>query len=195
MTKSELRKLYLEKRRTLAADEVAEMSRSIADRFFAQFDLSAIRTLHCFISIPKFNEIDTSIIFKTVWNEFPPIRTFALRVDRTVDLLEHVPYTPLTDLVENSWGIREPTGGKKADPKEIDLVIVPLLCFDERGFRVGYGKGYYDKFLSLCRPDCLKVGLSFFLPVERITDIHGGDVPLDHCITAEKTYSFQPTLP
>lgn len=191
MTKSELRKLYLEKRKALTAGEVAEMSLLLADRLFTSFDLAGIRTLHCFISISKFNEVDTSIIFQKVWNDFPNIDTFAPRMDRSIDELEHLPYTDASEMIENSWGIREPAGTKKADPKKIDLVLVPLLCFDERGFRVGYGKGYYDRFLARCRPDCLKIGISFFPPVDRIDDIHAGDIPLNWCVTPERVYRFE----
>lgn len=191
MTKSELRKHYLEKRKGLNAVAVAEMSLLIADHLFTSFDLSVIKTLHCFISISKFNEIDTSIIFQKVWSDFPDIDTLAPRMDRSIDELEHLPHTAASETLENSWGIREPAGTQKADPKKIDLVLVPLLCFDERGFRVGYGKGYYDKFLARCRPDCLKIGLSFFPPVERIDDIHGGDVPLNGCVTVDSVYRFE----
>lgn len=191
MTKSELRKHYLEKRKGLNAVAVAEMSLLIADHLFTSFDLSVIKTLHCFISISKFNEIDTSIIFQKVWSDFPDIDTLAPRMDRSIDELEHLPYTAASETLENSWGIREPAGTQKADPKKIDLVLVPLLCFDERGFRVGYGKGYYDKFLARCRPDCLKIGLSYFPPVERIDDIHGGDVPLNGCVTVDSVYRFE----
>ena len=67
---------------------------------------------------------------------------------------------------------------------------MPLLCCDRRGFRVGYGKGFYDKFLSRCRPDCLKIGLSFFEPTEIIADINDYDVKLDYCVTPENRYKF-----
>lgn len=169
------------------------MSLLAADRFFSLFDLKAVKTLHCFISIPKFNEVDTSIFFERIWSEFPNVRTAAPRVNRKADRLEHLFYGAQTPLTENSWGIREPAGEEKADPEEIDLVLVPLLCFDERGYRVGYGKGYYDRFLEQCRPDCRKVGLSYFPPADLIADIHDGDVRLDSCVTPAAVYNFKIT--
>jgi 5-formyltetrahydrofolate cyclo-ligase len=69
------------------------------------------------------------------------------------------------------------------DAATIDLVIVPLVCVDKSGHRVGYGKGFYDRFLKQVRTDCVKVGLSYFEPVERIDDVHEGDVRLDFVIT------------
>ncbi|MDH3493028.1 MAG: 5-formyltetrahydrofolate cyclo-ligase, partial [Acidobacteriota bacterium] len=75
----------------------------------------------------------------------------------------------------------------------LDFVLVPLLCFDRRGHRVGYGGGYYDRFLAKVRPDCLKIGLSFFGPVDEIEDVHEGDIRLDYCVMPERIYDFSLT--
>jgi|SRR5688572_3289159 5-formyltetrahydrofolate cyclo-ligase len=190
MTKTELRKIYLDRRGSLSFEEREARSERISDRFFEKFDLGAVKHLHCFVSIEKFNEVDTAPIFNKIWSEFPSIRTSAPRVDREVGELQHHLYTPETRLLENFWGIREPPIDEAIDPSEIDLVIVPLLCFDERGFRVGYGKGFYDKFLAGCRADSLKVGFSFFPPADPIDDIDEYDVPLDQCVTPERVYVF-----
>ncbi|HEX3102311.1 MAG TPA: 5-formyltetrahydrofolate cyclo-ligase [Pyrinomonadaceae bacterium] len=191
MTKSELRKIYLEKRRNIAADELAAKGQRIANRFFESCDLSSIRVLHCFIPIAKFQEIDTQLIYERIWSDFPWIKTVVPRVDSERGEIAHVAFSASTELTINGWGITEPAGGELIDVKEIDLVIVPLLCFDELGHRVGYGKGFYDKFLSGCRPDCLKVGLSYFPPIETIDDIGGHDVQLDLIVTPERTYKIK----
>lgn len=190
MTKSELRKAYLEKRRALSPGEVAAMSARIAERFFAEIDLASVRVLHTFIRIPKFNEFDTSNIYFRIWHDRLDITTCSPRIDKGSDELESFAFDQETEFVESSWGIREPAGTETVEPEEIDLVVVPLLCFDENGHRVGYGKGYYDRFLARCRPDCLKVGVSLFPPVETIEDIHSADVPLDICITPDRNYRF-----
>ena len=179
MRKAELRRAYLEKRRELDPDEVESCSRVIADLLFAEFDFSKLNVVHCFISIAKFNEVNTSIIFERIWDDFPNVRTAVPRVDDSTGDLEHYFYDRDTNMVKNAWGIEEPSGAERADPKEIDLVIVPLLCFDERGYRVGYGKGYYDRFLRECRVDCVTAGLSFFPPEIEIRDVHDGDFALD----------------
>jgi 5-formyltetrahydrofolate cyclo-ligase len=69
-------------------------------------------------------------------------------------------------------------------------VLIPLLAFDKKGNRVGFGKGYYDKFLVHCKPTVLKVGLSFFDPVDEIEDIIGIDIPLDFCVTPKAIHFF-----
>ena len=76
-------------------------------------------------------------------------------------------------------------------PSEIDVVFIPLLCFDKHGNRVGYGGGYYDKFLTKTKSSCLKIGLSFFEPVDFIQGINMNDIPLDMCVTPEKLYNFR----
>jgi len=179
MVKSELRKLYIEKRRGLSPTDVESMSSRILDRIFSEFDFAKLGVVHCFISIAKFNEVNTSIIFERIWDDFPNVRTAVPRVDDSTGDLEHYFYDRDTNMVKNAWGIEEPSGAERADPKEIDLVIVPLLCFDERGYRVGYGKGYYDRFLRECRVDCVTAGLSFFPPEIEIRDVHDGDFALD----------------
>jgi 5-formyltetrahydrofolate cyclo-ligase len=189
MTKSELRKIYLEKRSALTSGELGGSSREIARRFFESFDLSTVRTLHCFVPIKRFKEIDTSLIYERIWRDLPQIRTIAPRVDRKIDDVRNLEFTSNTELIENAWGIREPASGESIDPAEIDMVLVPLLCFDERGYRVGYGKGFYDKFLSRCRPDCQMIGLSYFPPVGFIDDLAEYDVRLDRCITPTEIFS------
>jgi 5-formyltetrahydrofolate cyclo-ligase len=185
MTKSELRKLYLEKRRDLAPAEHADLSLKIAEHLFSNFDLDSIAAVHCFISLKHTGEVETSGIFERLWTQFPHIKTVAPLVNDKTGEIDALPFGRDIKLVENKWKIPEPPDGKEIEPNEIDLVLVPLLCFDARGYRVGYGKGFYDKFLAKCRPDCLKVGLSFFPPIERIDNIHDGDVPLDSCVTPD----------
>ena len=98
-------------------------------------------------------------------------------------------FTSATELVESAWGIREPVG-PCIEPIEIDLVLVPLIAFDETGHRVGYGKGYYDRFLDQTRQECLKIGLSYFPPEPEITDAGAHDVRLDACITPDALFRF-----
>ena len=164
------------------------MSEQIADRFFSAVDLERVASLHLFIRIPKFNEIDTSNIYFRLWRDHLGIRTFAPRAARTTGLMESLEFSAATEFRENEWGISEPQTGASVEPAVIDMVLVPLYCFDLEGHRVGYGKGFYDRFLSACRPDCVKVGLSFFPPVDAIDDVHDGDVRLDLFVTPDLVY-------
>ena len=135
-------------------------------------------------------EVDTRRIFEVLWDKHRGIKTFTPAMDGSTGELLAVRRAASTKLRLNKWKIPEPIDGDVGDPASIDLVIVPLLCFDERGHRVGYGKGYYDRFLKKCRPDCIKTGLSFFPPVDQIDDVHAGDIRLDMCFTPDETYHF-----
>lgn len=190
MKKAELRKIYLVRQKNLSPVERIEKSRAVAEHFFRFFDLTKIEFLHCFLPIEKYNEIETTFIFRKIWREYPKIETLAPRVNFQTGEIENLRYTPETELARNVWHISEPTGNELIETEKIDLVLAPLLHCDQRGFRVGYGKGFYDKFLSRCRRDCLKIGLSYFEPTGIIADVNEFDVKLDYCITPEKTDVF-----
>ena len=89
----------------------------------------------------------------------------------------------------NKYGIPEPKNGKKIKNNLIDVVFVPLLSYDKKGNRVGYGKGFYDRFLSTQKNNIIKVGLSFFGPEETV-EKKEFDQSLDYCVTPEKVFSF-----
>lgn len=190
MLKSALRKVYLAKQKAFSPIERTRKSELIGEHFFASFDLSGIRFLHCFLPIEKFGEIDTRPIFHRIWRDFSFVETLVPRVNFATKEIENLLFTRETKLTPNLWQIYEPTHDELVETKKTDAVLVPLVSFDERGFRVGYGKGFYDKFLKNCRVDCLKIGLSFFPPVEKIEDATHFDVRLDYCITPEKIFSF-----
>ncbi len=191
MLKANLRKVYLDRQKSLDLDERSKKSLRICMQFFANFDLDDVRFLHLFLLISEKNEVDTSFFINDLWSDYINTKTVVPRVDFERDILEHLRFNSETTLKVNHWGIPEPVGEDFIDERKIDLVLVPLLCFDERGYRVGHGKGYYDKFLSECREDTLKIGLSFFEPIKEIKDIHRYDIRLNFCITPEKVWKLK----
>ena len=193
MQKAELRKIYLARQRHISYAEHLEKSRQVAANFFRAFDLENARFLHCFVPIEKNREIDTWLIFKRIWQDFPGLTTLTSRVDFDKATLETVAFSAETKLVFNRWHVLEPAPDVSAqaiEPELIDIVLIPLLAFDEKGFRVGYGKGFYDKFLSLCRRDVLKIGLSYFPAVEEISDVEEFDVKINFCVTPDEVKAF-----
>ena len=190
MTKNELRKTYLAARKQLASPEIKRRDEQIAALFFAGFNLEKIKFLHCFLPIKKFAEVNTPIIIHRIWREFPNVKTVVPRVDFQSREMENLKFSARNELKLNRWLIDEPTHDEIVESALIDMVLIPLLAFDKSGFRVGYGKGFYDKFLKNCRADCLKIGLSFFPPVEKIADVNDFDKKLNFCVTAEKIWQF-----
>ena len=190
MIKSKLRKIYLAKQQALSKAEIRDLSQQIGFSFFSRFDLSSVRYLHVFLSIRKRGEVDTAVFINELWSNYINVKTVVPRVNFDDEVLEHLEINSDSKLRVSDWGIAEPDGDELIDEKKIDIVLVPLLCFDKRGYRVGYGGGFYDKFLVDCREDCLKIGVSLFDPVEEIEEVKDFDVRLDYCITPEKTWKF-----
>ncbi len=189
--KADLRARFLAERRALSAEQVEQRSRAIAKRFSASFVLSPTTYLHVFLPILRHNEVNTWPIVHQLWREHPTVTVGAPVADTQTNRLAHYRLTSTTALVENRWGIVEPSiTSDELPPTAFDIVLIPLLAFDQRGHRVGYGRGYYDRFLAECRPDCQKIGLSLFEPVRQISGVEPTDVRLDAGVTPTQTDCF-----
>ena len=99
-------------------------------------------------------------------------------------------YTPTTELATNHWGIKEPKNAKIIENQEIDIVLVPMLICDKNGNRIGYGGGFYDRFLAQLPNSTKFIGINFFEPTVHIP-IHEFDVPLHGLITHEGIFEFR----
>lgn len=91
---------------------------------------------------------------------------------------------------KGKFSVPEPGKFHLIDSTEIEVLFIPMLICDQIGHRVGYGGGFYDRFLKDSKPAALKIGLNFFPPVERIDDVQNTDIPLDYCVTGEEIVSF-----
>jgi len=185
-TKDALRTFYKEKRAELTPEALETRSLQIANRAleFAIWDYSFY---HIFLSISRLNEVNTEYLLNILNGKDKNIVVSASSVAQPE--MAHFLLTDNSVFRTNAWGIPEPQVGISIAEDKLDVVFVPLLTFDGEGNRLGYGKGYYDRFLKKCRPDCLKVGLSFFEPVAQLpVDAH--DIALNACITADTIYSF-----
>jgi 5-formyltetrahydrofolate cyclo-ligase len=188
MNKDELRKIHLAKRLALTESEHRELSTKISELFFLSFDLSEVKVIHLFLPILSKREPDTWLIIKRLQKEFPHIRLVLPKVNGAE--MENIVFEDYDQLESSKWGMVEPKQGVQISVQEIDMVLVPLLAFDKYGHRVGFGKGYYDKFLASCKPTCKKIGISFFEEVI-IDDINPFDKALDHCITPRDVILFK----
>lgn len=191
MTKQELRKFYRQKRAALSEAEYGQLNFQLYQNFFSTIDLSFVHVLHTFLPIVEKKEVDTWLILDRVRREFPHIRISIPKVNSQTGVFDSFYFEGLHQLALNEWGIQEPKQGIPTEPEKVDLVLIPLLAYDKDGHRVGYGKGFYDKFLSTCRSDCKKIGLSLFDAEETISDSNETDIPLDSCITPSRTLHFR----
>ncbi len=186
MNKKPLRLAYSEKRTELDGSKRKSFIEKIILEL-SKFDLFQ-KHVSIYLTIADKNEIDTQaiILFIRKQGGVPVVP----KANFQTGALSHYVYEGHEQLEVNEYGIPEPNYGKVINANKMDLVIVPLLIFDRLGHRVGYGKGFYDRFLQECNPSTLKIGLCDFEPVEQITDVFEQDIALDFCITPKKTYSF-----
>ena len=179
MNKSDLRKIYKQKRQDLLPDEIEKFQKSIYLQI-EELDIENIKNVHLFLSLKKFKEIDTQPIINFFRKHKKQI--IVSKSDFTTNTLTHFILENETQIELNKYGIPEPLNATQVDESIIDLVFVPLLISDKQNYRVGYGKGFYDRFLSNCRKDVKTIGLNFFKPIPKISDINEFDYPLDNVI-------------
>jgi 5-formyltetrahydrofolate cyclo-ligase len=185
-TKIQIRKLYQNKRDKLSVSEIHKLSISISNGCL-KIPIWHMENFHIFLSLSNKNEIETSSLLSVIMGKDKQV--IVPRIIKS-KLLEHVLLTDQTVLRTNSFRIPEPQNGIIISPKIIDVVFIPLYVFDLKGNRVGYGGGYYDRFLKECRKDTVKVGLSLFEPINLIQDISELDIKLDYAVTPDSIFSF-----
>ncbi|KIO76032.1 5-formyltetrahydrofolate cyclo-ligase [Pedobacter lusitanus] len=187
MNKAEIRKQENRKRKALTPEELAVLSKKLLEQF-TLLDFSVVNTLHIFLPIAEKNEPDTFLFIDWLKKNHPKVKIIVPRADFEQLIMTHHYYNGEQELLKSSFNILEPVA-EEQHTGDIDLVVVPLLAFDDRGYRVGYGKGFYDRFLEGRKT--LKVGLSLFKSVGIITDPDVNDVRLDLCITPDGIISFK----
>ena len=189
MTKQESRKIFRDKRRQLTAFEILKYDDLMLIEF-QRLDLPFLSCVHTYLSLEKEKEIDTSAFIRYLNFRNPSMITVVPKIDFNKEEIHQVLFNDEAELVLNRHGIEEPVEDHVVPADETDLVFVPLLAYDKNGYRVGYGKGYYDRFLVKCREDVIKIGFSYFPPVDQLSDVNHYDIPLNYCITPKEIYSF-----
>lgn len=191
MKKEEIRSFYKEKRSALSPT----LKERLGDLLLIQFQKLVIdipSLIMTYSPIRTLNEFDPQLITDYCYFKNPGQQLFypVMVEGKTQPEIISVIVDDETVFQPNKYGIEEPVDGIDMFQTEIDMVIVPLLCFDKKGNRVGYGKGYYDRFLKHCRKDCIKIGFSYFEPVDLVEDVNKFDVKLDYGITPHVIYQF-----
>ena len=184
--KSDLRSHYLKLRSKFTSEQIDDFSIEIVNRCL-ELNLWNKSVYHLFMASEQNKEIDTAHLLSVLQGKDKQIVIPKILDDYE---LEHYLLFDQTPLKMSHWGIPEPQSGIKINSNQIDVVFVPLLIFDLQGHRIGYGKGYYDRFLAKCRKETIKVGLSYFDPIEKIDDIQSHDIPIDFGITRDRIYEF-----
>jgi len=187
MTKQELRSHFKQKRMDLSPAELEIKSEIICNSLFSKFQLTG-KTISLFLPIERQKEINTyTILEKGISLD---VKIALPKTSPGAANLKHILYESQAPLFVNAFGIPEPKDGVEIKPNQFDFVLVPLLAIDKSGYRIGYGKGYYDRFLKKCAPNCIFIGLHLFEEFSEIDDLNKYDIPLNYCITPTQIIHF-----
>jgi 5-formyltetrahydrofolate cyclo-ligase len=187
MTKAELRKSYKIQRIALTHNHIEAYSVAIANQLL-QLPIWDKDYYHIFLPITNQKEINTEYILHVLQGKDK--HCIISKSDFKLFKMTSFLLQDNTKIVVNKYGIPEPVDGIEIDNSKVEVVFIPLLAYDSKGNRVGYGKGFYDRFLTECHPNCIKIGLSFFKPETEILDISKTDIKLDYCVTPDDTFKF-----
>ena len=179
MKKQELRALYKQKRKDLTKIQIKGLQENIYQQIY-NLDLSTVKNVHLFLSMPKFKEIDTTTLITYFRNKNK--RIVVSKCNFKDNTLSHFYLEENTLLSLNKIGVLEPMAAELVEENKLDLIFIPMLISDDKKFRVGYGKGFYDRFLLNCRKDAKFIGLNFFPPITAIEDKNEFDIPLHQVI-------------
>jgi len=185
--KKVIRQRAIKRRESLSKQTQAQSSLAIANRLL-KLDIWQGSHYHLFLTISEKGEIDTHPIMNILHGRDKNI--VVSRADFSDNSLRHYILGENTLLLKSKYGIPEPEGGQEVNPEVIDVVFVPLLAYDNKGTRLGYGRGFYDRFLANCSNSCQKIGLSFFEPEIKLIPKETWDCHLDLVVTPDSVHRF-----
>lgn len=189
MDKAQLRKEYLTKRKALSTSEKSKLNDLLLIQL-QRLPIPFVQTVLNYIPIESKAEPNTYLFAHYLEFIIPELQLAYPIADMKAGTMQAFAVDDATEFEQKAFGLIEPISDIIVRPTTIDMVIVPLIVADKDGYRVGYGKGVYDKYLSQCREDVLRLGFSFFDPIDKISDKHENDLPLDVLITPQEIIYF-----
>lgn len=181
-SKEDIRKHLRSKRKRISESDFLRKSEDIIRALRQQEEYRSARTVHCYVSMNRRREVNTHPLIKAMLTNTKQVVVPV--TDFQDQALQHIKLESFDHLEANKWGVLEPRNGKECDLSELDLVIVPMVGGDEQGHRIGYGGGFYDRFLEGI--DCSTIGLCFEQNIVPELPAESFDVPLDKIITEER---------
>lgn len=182
-TKDAIRQEFMARRMALSDAEWQRRSQAVAQHVITAFDWQGPEVAHLFIPLLDRRELDTWHLIRSLWTKnitvVVPVSDFQTKTMRSARLQ---PNTPLT---KKKYGLLEPTAPEWIADEEITWVGVPLLAISKQGHRLGYGGGFYDRFLATLAPTVRSLGLSLETPVKELPGVENHDIPVQGCVNPE----------
>jgi 5-formyltetrahydrofolate cyclo-ligase len=179
MSKVSIRNMVKSYRNGLSDARWDEISDGISTQFLKWFAGYDYKKVHCYIASNSQREVATNTIIRQLWAD--EIQVAAPKVTDTSGFMRSVLYSKIVEVVENQWGIPEPAGEDFLDDQWPEICVVPMLAGDCKGNRIGYGKGFYDRFLT--DKSFIKVGLCPHDCILGEIPANSFDITLDYIIT------------
>ena len=189
MIKAALRTIYRDKRKALSEKDRMKLDDLVLIQF-QQLALPDMQVLMSYMPIATHNEVNTLPIADYILFKIPGLRLAYPKINYDEVSMQAIEINDSTEFELDRHGIAEPIAGELIPADELDMIFVPLLAYDKNGYRVGYGKGFYDRYLKHCNDDVIKIGFSYFEPEPVISDVNEFDIPLNFAITPERIYEF-----
>jgi len=182
--KQNLKSEITEKRKSLTKEEIKEKSSKIKRNLYSLSEFKDAKNIMFYISFN--NEVGTIETIKEllIKNEKNIIVPYVVKNNPILQLSE---IKNFNELEPKTFGILEPKENftREFSYKKLDLVIVPGIVFDKSGHRIGYGYGYYDRFLKKLNKNVVKIGFAFELQIVDKIPEERHDVPMDIIVTEE----------
>ena len=187
MTKSESRKKYKALRQELPKSQIDDYSLAIANQLL-KLNIWDFSFYHIFLTIEEQKEINTDYILNILAGKDKNIIISKSHIEDYS--MTHYLLTDNTTIKKSNYNVPEPVDGIEIQSSQLEVIFIPLLAFDKTGNRIGYGKGFYDRFLAHCKPETIKIGLSFFEAEDETFKASKDDIKLDYCVTPKKVFRF-----
>ncbi|QEK11485.1 5-formyltetrahydrofolate cyclo-ligase [Crassaminicella thermophila] len=183
-----IREEILKKRKALSSNEITRKS----DKIFHKLKTfpSYQNAENVMVYLDFRNEVKTNKIIDDLLEENKNV-LIPISIPKTREMILSQLLDPKKELVKGTYGILEPKKEyiRKVNPEIVDLIIVPGVAFDPRGYRIGYGGGYYDRFLDKISKNVLSIALAFDLQIIDNIPNDSFDKPVDYIITETKIFS------
>ncbi len=181
--KDEIRQKYILLRKTTPRTDRDEKSKEICIKLRKLHDFIISSTIFVYLSMPE--EVSTDMIIKQALDSKKVVTCPV--VCKKQGVMKAAQLYGLDHVVPGAYGIREPEGKSLIiQETKIDLAIVPGVVFDKKGARIGYGGGYYDKFLPKLKKNTAIIALAFDLQIVNNITQDEYDVPVDIIITEQR---------
>ncbi len=182
MKKQELRNKIKALRKSLTKQQISKKSDIIYNRLFELEEINSAKTVMVYIG--SFNEVRTDKIIKKLLDDGKNV--CAPVTDESTKTIRAYYFDNTDTFAKGVYGILEPPKTHIADISEIDVAIIPGIAFDKNGNRMGFGEGYYDRFLSDFKGT--KIGIGYKFQCEYNIDTDEYDIPMDYIINEEEVY-------